>query len=303
MLRASTQEKKTTPTLTEFSRHQQTLHQELRQQKQHFSNTIQHIIQQDTSSKSGQKYCINGRVHSFKISVLSRTQLKTKFSTESSAVEARKSSCATSQATTERRQDDGKLFQTDFKNNRSTTRFLILVPKNGGGVYQEARAKNCNFETPSHNVDDRDVIQWLGNGWLSKVAKEELWSRDEDSPLDNKEPQHSQQFNNRKYKVEYKPLDSNEEQNHATTRFESKTRVLWLRISKNLPRSNSEQTEAQAYCAKMKYNSRFFIKTPPTLASVKQAEYLDSLTSGHSTTNTTHSMLTRSGKPHSSHPH
>ena len=39
-------------------------------------------------------------------------------------------------------------------------------------MYQEARAKTCNFETPSPNVDDRDLIQRLENGWLWTVAKD-----------------------------------------------------------------------------------------------------------------------------------
>ena len=42
-------------------------------------------------------------------------------------------------------------------------------------------------------------------------------------------------------------------------------------------------------------NSRVFFETPPTLASVKQADLFASLTSGHSTANTTHSMLTEDG--------
>ena len=40
-------------------------------------------------------------------------------------------------------------------------------------MYQETPAKNCTFETPSHNVDYRNVIQWLRNDFLT-VAKEDL---------------------------------------------------------------------------------------------------------------------------------
>ena len=32
-------------------------------------------------------------------------------------------------------------------------------------LYQDARAENCYFETQSLNVDYRDVIQCLENGW------------------------------------------------------------------------------------------------------------------------------------------
>ena len=47
------------------------------------------------------------------------------------------------------------------------------------------------------------------------------------------------------------------------------------------------------------YSSRVFFKTPTTLASMKRADKITSLTSGHSTTNTTHSILTEGGTPHS----
>ena len=46
-------------------------------------------------------------------------------------------------------------------------------------------------------------------------------------------------------------------------------------------------------------NSSVFFETPPTLGSVKQADQFASLTPGHSTTNTTLSILTEAGTPHS----
>ena len=48
------------------------------------------------------------------------------------------------------------------------------------------------------------------------------------------------------------------------------------------------------------YNSRAVFETPPTLASVKHADYFAYLTSGRSNTNTTHSILTEGGTPHTS---
>ena len=47
-------------------------------------------------------------------------------------------------------------------------------------------------------------------------------------------PQRSQQFSKTKHKAEYKPPDSNAEQNHATTRFESKNQGDGGKIAKNL---------------------------------------------------------------------
>ena len=48
-----------------------------------------------------------------------------------------------------------------------------------------------------------------------------------------KTPQHSQHFNNTKHKAEYKPPDSNAEQNNETTRFESKNQGDGENIAKN----------------------------------------------------------------------
>ena len=84
--------------------------------------------------------CRYGLVHKFKISDLLRTQLNTTFPADSSAAEARTSISAASIATTEQkrtRRDNEERLQTDFNSNRSTTNFLILLPKNGGRVYQE----------------------------------------------------------------------------------------------------------------------------------------------------------------------
>ena len=53
-------------------------------------------------------------------------------------------------------------------------------------------------------------------------------------PPDNNDPQRSQHFNNTTHKAEYKPPDSNAEQNHATTRFESKNQGDGGKIAKNL---------------------------------------------------------------------
>ena len=56
---------------------------------------------------------------------------------------------------------------------------------------------------------------------------------------------------------------------------------------------------SQGISCQSNYSSRVFFKTPPTLAAMKRADKITSLTSGNSTTNTTHSILTEGGTPQS----